>query len=152
MYPMNTSTHPTSASASSSQANLAAELISGTAVRVAGIGQNLTCAPSAYRLSFRPPSVVVEVQRKGYSRFTRRNRGRARVLRRPTARNLFEILEDGSPPSGAAGSVSLIVQESVVKDAFALPASTPRLVGKQGSARRPQRKYYDIDLDQFQSD
>lgn len=128
----------------------ATRLVTGTVVNVLGIG-SATATPGARLritgiVSFPPIAVRRSTESTSVSVTKRRAtaaRKRARTL------ELRDPLRVVFPQSSQEGPGEPIVLQERIR-VRSPQNSSVRLIGAQGSASRPRKKYYDLDLDEFQ--
>ena len=126
-------------------------LVSGTVLQIAGAGLNLTCAPSL-------PWVLSTLSTTGHFRIVgeikpqvRRQTRESRRVKIRTPELIVPGTKEGVEALGRKSSGREIVLKEKIKH---LIASEPgvRLLGHAGSAVGPSKKYYDVDLDEYQLD
>ena len=127
------------------------QLISGTAVQVAGVGLDRTVSPflaTSITLSVRPPDVLKlgDFSRPSVLPAQRSRRRKKFGVRGLERSDILAALGD-TPDEATVSAPSLKIRRSSMGDSQRSPV---RLVGKEGSASPPTKKSYDVDLDEYQ--
>jgi hypothetical protein len=121
-----------------------AQLVSGTAVQIAGTGFNLTALPLSRNLTVRMR--IPSAPREGEKAFVIRGR-KSRKIARPVL-EIAGFIQRRAIAQARAGEVQ-VAKILAVASSKAPPASL-KIFGKAGTAALPTNKSYDIDLDDYQ--
>jgi hypothetical protein len=147
------SIRPTISWTGTSKLEQPAELISGTAISIAGAGINLTnVSPqncSTIEFTFRTPTIV-GVHFGSKPRIQRRRR-RTRKIGHNSLLTLQEITANIAKLAFPEPKKRIVLLEQIRAVGDAPSVAPVRLIGKKGTALRPSQTSYDVDLDEFQS-